>query len=45
MIIAYFNKSFVLCIYMKTIRAKQAEVHSAYFVQGDQQGIIAKDLT
>ena len=30
---------------MKTIRAKQAEVHSAYFVQGDQHGIIAKDLT
>ena len=27
---------------MKTIRAKQAEVHSAYFVQGDQHGIVAK---
>ena len=30
---------------MKTIRAKQAKVHSAYFVQRDQHGIIAKDLT
>ena len=30
---------------MKTIRAKQAEVHSAYFVQRDQHGMIAKDVT
>ena len=30
---------------MKTIRAKQAKVHFAYFVQRDQHGIIAKDLT
>ena len=31
---------------MKTIRrAKQAKVHSAYFVQRDQHEIIAKDLT
>ena len=36
------SKSFILCRYMKNIRAKQAKVHSAYFVQCDQQGIIAK---
>ena len=30
---------------MKTIRAKQAKVHSAYFLQRDQHGIIARDLT
>ena len=28
---------------MKTIRAKQAKVHSAYFVQREQHAIIAKD--
>ena len=39
------GKSFILCLYMITIRAKQARVHSAYFVQRDQNGIIAKDLT
>ena len=39
------SKSFILCLYMKTIRAKQAEVHSAFFVQHDQHRIIAKDLT
>ena len=39
------SKSFTLCLYMKTIRAKQAKVHSAYFVRRDQHGIIAKDLT
>ena len=31
------SKSFILCLYMKTIRAKQAKVHSAYFVKRDQQ--------
>ena len=30
---------------MKTVRAKEAKVHFAYFVQRDQQGVIAKDLT
>ena len=30
---------------MKTIRVKQAKVHSAYLVQRDEHGIIAKDLT
>ena len=30
---------------MKSIRAKQAKVHSAYFVQRDQHRIMAKDLT
>ena len=30
---------------MKIIRAKQAKVHSAYFVQLDNRGIIAKDFT
>ena len=38
-------ESFILCLYMKTIRAKQAKVHSALFVQRDEHGIIAKDLT
>ena len=39
------SKSFILCLYMKSIRAKQAEVHPAYFGQRDQHGIIARDLT
>ena len=39
------RKTFILCLYMKTIRPKQAKVHSAYFVRRDQHGIIAKDLT
>ena len=39
------SKSFILCLYMKSIRAKQAKVHPAYFVQRDQHGIIARDLT
>ena len=30
---------------MKTICAKNAKVQFAYFVQRDQHGIIAKDLT
>ena len=30
---------------MKTIRAKQAKVHLAYFVQRDEHGIIAKGFT
>jgi len=30
---------------VKTIRAKQATVQFAYFVQRDEHGIIAKDLT
>ena len=37
--------SFTLCLYMKTIRTKQAKVQFAYFAQRDQHGIIAKDLT
>ena len=38
-----FNtKSFISCLYMKTIRAKQAEVQIAFFEQPDQKGIIAK---
>ena len=46
------SKSFLLCLYMitiraytKAIRAKQAKVLCAYFVQRDQHGIIAGDLT
>ena len=39
------SKSFTLCLYMKTIRTKLAKVQFAYFVQRDQHGIIAKDLT
>ena len=34
----------VLCIYVKTIRAKQAKVSFAYFVRCGQHGIIAKHL-
>ena len=30
---------------MKTIRAQEAKVPFAYFVQREQHGIIAKDLT
>ena len=39
------SKSFILCLYMKTIRTKQAKVQFAYFLQHDQHGIITKDLT
>ena len=39
------SKSFILGLYMNTIRARQAKVHFAYFVQRDQFGIIAKHLT
>ena len=39
------SKSFILCLYMKIIRAKKAKVHSVYFAGRDQHGIIAKDLT
>ena len=39
------SKYFLLCLYTKTIRGKQAKVHSAYFVQRDQHGKIARDLT
>ena len=42
---AHSSKSFILCLYMKSIRAKQAKVHSAYFAQRDQHGIIERDLT
>ena len=38
-------KSFILCLNMKTIRAKQAEVYFAHFVQRDQQRITAKPLS
>ena len=31
---------FMNAVYMKSIRTEQAEVHSAYFVQRDQLGII-----
>ena len=36
------SKSFILFFYMKTICAKQAKVNSAFFVQRDQHGIIAR---
>jgi len=42
---ALSTKSFILCLYMKTIRAKQAKTHFVYFVQRGQLGIIAKKLT
>ena len=40
---AHSSKSFILCLYMKTNCAQQAKVHSAYFVQRDEHGIIARD--
>ena len=36
------SKSFILCLYMKTISAKKVKVHFAYFVH---HGIMAKNLT
>ena len=39
------SKSVVVCLHMKTICAKQANVHFAYFVQHDQLGIITEHLT
>ena len=41
---ARISKSFIPCLYMKTIRAKQAKVYFAYFVLRDQRGIITKHL-
>ena len=38
------SKSFILCLHMIIIRAKQAKVDLAYFVQRDQHEIIAKHL-
>ena len=42
---ALSSKSFILWLYMKTIRSKHAKMHFAYFVQRDQLGKIAKQLT
>ena len=39
------SKPFILCLYIKSIRVNQAEVHWAYFVKSDQHGIIATHLT
>ena len=39
------SKSLILCFCIKTIRAKQAKVHFAYFVHRDHLGIVAKHLT
>ena len=39
------SKAIVACLHMKTICAKQASVHLAYFVQHDQLGIITEHLT
>ena len=38
------TRACILCLYMKTIRANQAKVHSTYFVQRAQHGINAKHL-
>jgi len=38
------SKSFILCLYMKTICVKQAKVYFAYFAQLDQHGKIEKRL-
>ena len=38
------RKSFFLCLYMKTIGAKQAKLHFAYFVQLDQHGLITSSI-
>ena len=39
------SKSFTLFLYRKTISNKPGKVQFAYFVQRDQHGIIAKDVT
>ena len=39
------TKSFIFCLGKKTIRTKQAKVQFANFVQRDQHGIMAKQLT
>ena len=39
---AHSGKFFILCLSMKTIRAKQAKVYFAYSTQRDQHGIIAQ---
>ena len=39
------SKSFILCLFMKIISAKQAMVYFAYFVQCGQHGIIENRLT
>ena len=38
------SESFILCLCIKTIRAKQARVYYAYFVKRDQHGMVAKQL-
>ena len=38
-------KSLILCLCMKTYRAKKVKVHFAYFAQRDQLGIVTKLLT
>ena len=42
---ALSSKSFILSLYMKTIRAKQAKGQFACFIQRDQHGIVTKHLT
>ena len=42
--IAYSGKSFILCLYMKTICAKRAKGNFDYFAQRDQHGTVAKHL-
>lgn len=39
------SKSFIICLYTKTIRAKQAKVLFINFAQREQGGIIKKQLT
>ena len=39
------RKSFILCLNMKTIRAKQANSRFAPLVQREQYGIVTKHLT
>lgn len=39
------SKSFILRVYMKTIYANQMKRHFAHFLQCDQHGQIAKQLT
>ena len=39
------SRSFILCLYKNTIFAEQQEVHFAYFVQREQDEIMAKHLT
>ena len=39
------RKSFILCLYVKTVRSNQVKEYFTYFLQSDQHGIITRYLT